>query len=168
MEINLMGLLYTVKLALHYFRRQPVDSDRDRCLILKSSLAGYVDLPGSIQYNSSKFGVRGVMRSLRRTSWKENIRVNLVAPWYIRTPILSQKVQDFLDGKGVGFALVEDCCRAMLFIASDPTINGRGIGVVSRQHAQEGYMDLDLDDYKAGLYSEWQQVVLDTAGILVQ
>ncbi|OAG36492.1 hypothetical protein AYO21_09299 [Fonsecaea monophora] len=81
MEINLMGLLYTVKLALHYFRRQPVDSDRDRCLILKSSLAGYVDLPGSIQYNSSKFGVRGVMRSLRRTSWKENIRVNLVAPW---------------------------------------------------------------------------------------
>ncbi|OAL34961.1 hypothetical protein AYO20_05676 [Fonsecaea nubica] len=168
MEINLMGLLYTVKLALHYFRRQPVDSDRDRCLILKSSLAGYVDLPGSIQYNSSKFGVRGALRSLRRTSWKENIRVNLVAPWYIRTPILSQKVQEFLDGKGVGFALVEDCCRAMLFIASDPTINGRGIGVVSRQHAKEGYMDLDLDDYKAGLYSEWQQIVLDTAGILVQ
>jgi NAD(P)-dependent dehydrogenase (short-subunit alcohol dehydrogenase family) len=81
MEINLTGLLYTVKLAFHYFRRQPVDSARDRCLILKSSLAGYVDLPGSIQYNASKFGVRGVMRSLRRTSWKENIRVNLVAPW---------------------------------------------------------------------------------------
>jgi NAD(P)-dependent dehydrogenase (short-subunit alcohol dehydrogenase family) len=81
MDINLTGLLYTVKLAIHYFRRQPIDASRDRCLILKSSLAGYVDVPGSIQYNSSKFGVRGVMRSLRRTLWKESIRVNLVAPW---------------------------------------------------------------------------------------
>jgi hypothetical protein len=44
---------------------------------------------------------------------------------YIRTPILPPKVQEYLDGKGVGFALVEDCCRAMLFIASNPTINGK-------------------------------------------
>jgi hypothetical protein len=29
-------------------------------------------------------------------------------------------------------------------------------------------MDLDLDDFKAGsLYLDWQQIVLDTAGILV-
>jgi NAD(P)-dependent dehydrogenase (short-subunit alcohol dehydrogenase family) len=81
MDINLTGLLYTVKLAIHYFRRQPVDAARDRCLILKSSLSGYVDLPGSVQYNASKFGVRGVMKSLRQTIWKENIRINLVAPW---------------------------------------------------------------------------------------
>ncbi|EXJ87219.1 hypothetical protein A1O3_04178 [Capronia epimyces CBS 606.96] len=124
MEINLTGVLYTTKLAIHYFRRQPVEAGRDRCLILKSSLAGYVDLPGSIQYNSSKFGVRGLMRSLRRTSWKENIRVNLVAPWYIRTPILPAVVQEYLDNKGVGFALVEDCVRAMLLIGSDQAING--------------------------------------------
>lgn len=44
---------------------------------------------------------------------------------YIRTPILPQKVQDYLDGKGIGFALVEDCCKAMLLIASDTTINGK-------------------------------------------
>lgn len=79
---NLVGLLYTAKLAIHYFRRQPLDASRDRCLILKSSLAGYLDAPGWIQYNASKFGVRGVMRCLRRTSWQEGIRVNLVAPWY--------------------------------------------------------------------------------------
>ncbi|KIV81007.1 hypothetical protein PV11_08461 [Exophiala sideris] len=169
MDVNLTGLLYTVKLAIHYFRRQPIDSSRDRCLILKSSLSGYVDLPGSVQYNASKFGVRGVMRSLRRTSWTESIRINLVAPWYIRTPILGPAVQQYLDDKGVGFALVEDCCRAMLLISTDKTINGRAIGVVSRQHAKEGYMDLDLDDFKPGsLYLEWQQIVLDTAEILVK
>lgn len=80
-DVNLKGMLYTAKLAIHYFRRQPLDASRDRCLILKSSLAGYVDLPGSIQYNASKFGVRGIMASLRRTTWEQSIRVNLVAPW---------------------------------------------------------------------------------------
>jgi hypothetical protein len=45
---------------------------------------------------------------------------------------------------------------------------GRAIGVVSRQHAKEGYMDLDLDDFRSGsLYADWQQIVLDTAEILV-
>ncbi|KAF2484909.1 hypothetical protein BDY17DRAFT_93651 [Neohortaea acidophila] len=168
-ELNLTGLLYTVKLAFHYFRRQPAAAPYDRCLILKSSLAGYVDLPGSIQYNASKFGVRGVMRSLRRTAWREGWRVNLVAPWYIRTAALSQAVQDYLDGKGIGFALAEDSARAMLLIASDEKINGRALGVVSRQQNKLGVIDLDLDDYPAGnMYNDWQKIVLDTAGILVE
>jgi hypothetical protein len=42
----------------------------------------------------------------------------------VRTPILSKDIQDYLDGKGVGFALVEDSAKAMLKIASDASING--------------------------------------------
>jgi hypothetical protein len=44
---------------------------------------------------------------------------------YVRTPILSQDIQDYLNSKGVEFALVEDSAKAMLNIASDVTINGR-------------------------------------------
>lgn len=80
-EVNLLGSAYTSKLALHYFRRQPFDEARDRCLILKASIAAYADQPGSPQYNASKWGSRGLMRSFRRVLWKEGIRVNLVAPW---------------------------------------------------------------------------------------
>lgn len=80
-DINLTGTVYTSKLALHYFRRQPLETSRDRCLIIKASIAAYADQPGSPQYNTSKWGVRGLMRNLRQTVWKENIRVNLVAPW---------------------------------------------------------------------------------------
>lgn len=43
---------------------------------------------------------------------------------YVKTPILSKDIQDYLDGKGVSCALVEDCARAMLYIASDSSING--------------------------------------------
>lgn len=80
-EINLIGLIYTVKLAMHYFRKQPVEAGRDRCLIIKGSIAAYADQPGSPQYNTSKWGARGLMRNLRRTAWKDAIRVNFVAPW---------------------------------------------------------------------------------------
>ncbi|GAB7352380.1 hypothetical protein MBLNU459_g2815t2 [Dothideomycetes sp. NU459] len=82
LEINLIGTIYTAKLAMHYFRRQPLDSSRDRCLIIKGSIAAYADQPGSPQYNVSKWGARGLFRNLRRTAWTEGIRVNFIAPWY--------------------------------------------------------------------------------------
>lgn len=80
-EVNLVGVSYTAKLAIHYLRRPSGEEDRDRSLILKSSIAGYVDMPPFPQYNISKWGIRGLMRNLRRVTWSEGIRVNLVAPW---------------------------------------------------------------------------------------
>lgn len=82
LDVNITGVLYTTKLALHYFRRQPVCSERDRCLILVGSLAGYIDQPGSALYCMSKFAVRALMRTLRRAPWTESIRVNMVTPSY--------------------------------------------------------------------------------------
>lgn len=82
-KVNLIGVIYTAKLALHYFARQTQSLDRDRCLIIVSSIAAYVDKPGSPQYNASKFGVRGLMRCLRTTMPEQKMRVNLLAPWYV-------------------------------------------------------------------------------------
>lgn len=42
-DINLIGVMYTFKLAVHYFRRQPEDPDRDRCFIFKGSIVGFLD-----------------------------------------------------------------------------------------------------------------------------
>lgn len=83
-EVNLIGVLYTVKLALHYFKKQADVLQRDRCLILLSSMAGYIDAPGTPQYQASKFGVRGLMRGFRQKLWQDGVRVNVVAPWYKR------------------------------------------------------------------------------------
>lgn len=81
LETNLVGVMYTTKLALHYFARQPEGSGRDRCLIMTSSLAGYADHNGAPQYSAAKFGVRGMMRSLRQVLPKQQARVNIIAPW---------------------------------------------------------------------------------------
>lgn len=81
-DTNLTGVLYTAKLALFYFPKQLEDAEhRDRSLIITGSMASFMDHPSYPQYNASKWGVRGLMRSLRRTGPDENIRVNLIAPW---------------------------------------------------------------------------------------
>jgi NAD(P)-dependent dehydrogenase (short-subunit alcohol dehydrogenase family) len=86
MDINGIGALYTVKLALHYFHRQfaaDQGSSKDQVLVLQASLAGYLDLKGAIQYAFTKYGLRGAMKSLRHTEPSFGVRVNLIAPWYV-------------------------------------------------------------------------------------
>lgn len=82
--VNLTAVMYTTKLALHYFRRQNAmnrGEPLDQVLVLQGSLAGYVGLPGAPQYQASKYGLRGVFKSLRLTEWQHNIRVGYIAPW---------------------------------------------------------------------------------------
>ncbi|CAH0057282.1 unnamed protein product [Clonostachys solani] len=168
LEVNLLGTAYTIKLAIHYFRRQSLDRTRDRCLILKSSLSGYVDQPGAPQYNASKWGVRGFLRSYRRDLHNENIRVNLVAPWYVRTPILSDATVEFLQSKGVNFATMDDAASTMLRIAAMKEVNGRSFGIVPKEMASLGCLDLEHDDYQEGDFMKgWQDTVLETAQSVV-
>lgn len=42
-DINLIGVMYSLKLAIHYFRRSPSSEDRDRLFIFGGSIAGFVD-----------------------------------------------------------------------------------------------------------------------------
>lgn len=82
LDVNMNGVFYTTKLAMWYFEKQDSSGEKkkDRCLVLQSSMAGYLDLV-SPQYSASKFGVRGLMRALRRVGGKNGIRVGLIAPW---------------------------------------------------------------------------------------
>lgn len=128
LNVDLIGNMYTIKLALHYLRRQHSlnkDSTQDTCLILQGSLAGYLDLPGALQYAASKYGLRGVMKSLRRTEGYHNVRVNYIAPWFIRTPIMSEVVVNKLSESGIEFATVEDAAAGLLRIVSDPKVHGK-------------------------------------------
>jgi len=84
-RIDAIGPLYTAKLALHYLARQPEGEGRDRCLIMTASLAGYIGLPGALQYQAAKYAVRGIMNSLRLTAPQKGIRVHVLAPWYVST-----------------------------------------------------------------------------------
>jgi len=153
LEVNLVGVLYSIKLALHYFRRQTAlnkGDPLDQVLVLQGSLAGYLDLPGALQYSAAKFGLRGMMRDLRRTEHVHNIRVNYIGPWFIPTKILSKAAIDHISGRGIEFATVDDAAQCLMRIVSDPEVNGRAFGIVTHDIGPRGYIDLDSDDYESG------------------
>jgi short-subunit dehydrogenase len=84
-DVNLIGTLYTSKLASHYFIKQngqqPTESQEDTCLILIGSGAAFLDCPRAPQYSATKWAMRGIMHSLRRTAFYYRSRVNLISPW---------------------------------------------------------------------------------------
>lgn len=150
-DINIKGPLYTAKLAAHYFIRQngstPTLGQEDTCLILIGSGAAFLDCPRAPQYSASKWAMRGIMHSLRRTTYYYGSRVNVISPWYVRTKILPEKTFDHVSKVGVQFASAEDAGQCLLRILSDPSVNGHSFFVTARKWASRGYVDLDLEDY---------------------
>jgi NAD(P)-dependent dehydrogenase (short-subunit alcohol dehydrogenase family) len=149
LNIDLIGVMYTIKCAQHYwqFDSRPAD---EKCFIIKSSLAGYVTVAGASQYSAAKYGVRGLMIQMRMS---DRCRVNLIAPWFIKTAIMSETIADritaMLDTIGTGWAEVEDSVKAVLRVASDKQVNGRALAIVPRSDYADGYVDLE-DDFKDG------------------
>jgi NAD(P)-dependent dehydrogenase (short-subunit alcohol dehydrogenase family) len=150
-DVNLSGALYTCKLAMHYFITQngtsTSSSQSDTCLILIGSGAAYLDCPRGPQYSATKFAMRGIMHSLRRTAFYYGSRINMISPWYVRTNILTNDDFDAVEKAGVQLATTEDAGQCLLRILSDTRINGRSLFVSARKWAPRGYIDLDLDEY---------------------
>lgn len=93
-DVNLIGEYITTYLALHYFRLPPAHGQQQpfkKSLVLVSSMTAYMDLPYNTGYATSKYGVRGMFRSIRSQAGKVNARVNNLAPGYVLTP-LTKKV----------------------------------------------------------------------------
>ncbi|KAI9046036.1 short chain dehydrogenase/ reductase [Aspergillus affinis] len=165
MDVNMTGTLYTWKLAVHYFRRQPNTADRDRCFIITGSMVAWIDSPANWQYTCSKYGLRGLMRVARRSSWEQGIRINYVAPCYIKSAIRSPEYEAELTKKGVEFAPQEDVAECMMKLATDRTINGHSLMITPKSVAKEGYKDVDMDDHiDEGYFKRTQEVQLKIIG----
>lgn len=83
-DVNLLGVIYTTKLAIHYFAKQ--QHTKQFQLVLTGSAACFLDTPPLWTYCAAKAGVMGLMRSLRTQLPKSNgVTVNMVAPWMTST-----------------------------------------------------------------------------------
>lgn len=127
---------------MHYFSRQPDLPERDRCLLLTSSLAGYIGQAENPQYCAGKWAVRALMRSFSETCEEDGIRINLIAPtqvhseslhyvscWadnlrFIATPLLSSAIVNHLQDRGINLASAVEAAQAMLHLACDKRLNG--------------------------------------------
>jgi len=162
-DVNITGVLYTTNLALHYFHKDsqvPKESpaakpEQTRHLIFMGSLTSYFELPFATDYQTSKFAVRGMWKSLRTkaAAFGGRINMNLLVPNFIDTPLLPTGMVADLEKQGVRLGKVEDVVAAMMRCVGDEEgVVGRAIAVgrSGREEGREpGYFNFDVrDDYE--------------------
>jgi len=123
-QVNSIGLYYTARLSKLYLNSGP--SSDPPSLILIASLVAYIDMPLMTSYSSSKYAARGLFRSIRPIFAEHGIRVNLIAPWIMETPLVSDLVKLFA-AVGAQPGEPEQVVNAALRFADDKTINGRAV-----------------------------------------
>ena len=138
LDVNLTGVVYTSYLALYHLKRNPnsrpadpncdpQSTHRDRHLLLMSSVAGLFPLPGMALYGTSKHALLGLYRCLRASSFSHGVRVNIICPYYMDTPLLRTISRVLLAGNLVGKP--EDVVEAATRFAADPRVVGRAVAV---------------------------------------
>ncbi|KAK3346312.1 hypothetical protein B0T25DRAFT_276340 [Lasiosphaeria hispida] len=89
LNINLIGTIYSVKLAVHYMNKKPQDGGLSSrgSIICTASNAGLYPFPLAPLYATSKFGVVGLVRSTARAIEESRIQINALAPAVLETNI---------------------------------------------------------------------------------
>jgi 3-oxoacyl-[acyl-carrier protein] reductase len=92
MAVNLDGTFYCSREAVRWMKLHKTGR-----LILFSSVASLTPTPGALHYSAAKAGINMLGKTLAQEVAKYNIRVNVIAPGYIHTPMLKGLPQSFPD-----------------------------------------------------------------------
>jgi len=92
MAVNLDGAFYCCREAVRWMKASA--SGR---IILFSSVASLTPTPGALHYSTAKGGINMMGRTLAQEVAKYNIRVNIIAPGYVDTPMLNGLPEGFSD-----------------------------------------------------------------------
>ncbi len=118
-DTNLSGAFNACKRIVPLMLRQ-----RSGVIVNISSVAGLVGVPGQINYSATKAGLIGMTRSLARECASRNIRVNAVAPGFIRTE-MTEGLSDSLKEASLEriplkrFGEAKDVAALTCFLVSD-------------------------------------------------
>tara|TARA_B110000881_G_C18592349_1_gene528885 strand:- start:383 stop:1135 length:753 start_codon:yes stop_codon:yes gene_type:complete len=82
METNFFGVLYCINSVEKYFKEK-----KDGHISIVSSVAAYRGLPNSSGYGPSKAALTNLTESLYFDFKKHNVRISLVSPGFIKTPL---------------------------------------------------------------------------------
>jgi NAD(P)-dependent dehydrogenase (short-subunit alcohol dehydrogenase family) len=90
--VNLDGAFYCCRDAVRWMKLHETGR-----IILFSSVASLTPTPGAVHYSAAKGGINMLGKSLAKEVAKYNIRVNIIAPGYIHTPMLKGLPQGFSE-----------------------------------------------------------------------
>jgi len=85
MNTNFFGVLNCIKAVEEYFKKK-----QEGHLSIVSSVAAYRGLPNSSGYGPSKAALTNLTESLYFDFKKHNVRISLISPGFIKTPLTNQ------------------------------------------------------------------------------
>ena len=104
LDINLHGVFYTLREAARHMVGRAKAGDPGGSIIVCGSLSVYLGVPGMSHYAAAKGAVASIMRTMAVELGQFGIRVNMVAPGYIKTDLgrdrtepVSAQDQHFID-----------------------------------------------------------------------
>ena len=89
MNINFFGVLNCIKAVEKYFKNK-----KEGHISVVSSIAAYRGLPNSSGYGPSKAALTNLTESLYFDFKKYNVRISLISPGFIKTPLTNQNTFD--------------------------------------------------------------------------
>ncbi|KAK0525569.1 hypothetical protein OC834_005119 [Tilletia horrida] len=124
-DVNVKGVLYTVRLGLHYLRKG--DLSRTRTIITLGSISSFMPVPKQVYYSVSKAGVLGLHRAISLDALTNGdaftgggLRCILIAPFFVRTPLINELVSAGKLDHVRSFAQADDVSAAILHAAASP------------------------------------------------
>ena len=117
-NVNLNGTFYMSKAALKVMFKQ-----RSGNVVNISSVIGEMGNAGQANYAASKAGIVGLTKSLAKEFGSRGVRVNAVAPGFVRTA-MTDALSDEMKNKAFEaiplkrFAEPQDIAKAVMFLAS--------------------------------------------------
>lgn len=133
------------------------------------------------------------MRTARRSTWEQGIRINYVAPCWIKSAIRTAEYEKWLVDRGIEFGEPIDVSSCFMRVATDKAVNGKlsilavirgrkfqkirwadvgGIGrtlmITPRSIAQEGFMDIDREDYGDGPEDAYLKKTQETQLVIIE
>ncbi|MFC1462491.1 3-oxoacyl-[acyl-carrier-protein] reductase [Verrucomicrobiota bacterium] len=118
-SVNLKGTFLFTKAVT-----RPMMKQRSGAVVNIASIIGLIGNPGQCNYSASKAGVIALTKSVAKELASRNIRVNAVAPGFIKTQMtddltedVQQKMLDAIPLKR--FGMPADVARAVVFLAGE-------------------------------------------------
>ncbi|XP_040040247.2 carbonyl reductase family member 4 [Gasterosteus aculeatus] len=122
LHTNLLGSMLTCRAALRSLLRSP-----GAAIVNIGSVVGLRGNAGQCVYSASKAGLQGFTLSLAKEVGSRGVRVNLLAPGFIRTDMTSG-LKEAAAARSVPlgrFGEPEEAARAALFLLESPYVTGQ-------------------------------------------